>query len=119
MPLSLLMTLEGINTDPGVEEVLSGNREEAIVHVAAEVFYLLELRRRELMKISGWQRRRRSVQDIADGVRIAIGDTAVIFGKIPSVASGAPDVGVSLEFINADGLGSFLSSLNWMASKTD
>ena len=99
--------MEGINTDPGVEEVLSGNRDEAIVHVAAEVFYLLELRRRELMKISAGSDAGDLVQDIADGVRIAIGDTAVIFGKIPSVASGAPDVGVSLEFINADGLGKF------------
>ena len=99
--------MEGINTDPGVEEVLSGNGDEAVAHVAAEVFYLLALRRRELMEISAGSDAGDLVQDIADGVRIAVGDTAVILGKIPSVASGAPDAGVSLEFINADGLGKF------------
>ena len=45
------------------------------------------------------------VQDIDDGVSIAVRDTAVILGKIPSVSPGAPDAGVALEFINADGFG--------------
>ena len=45
------------------------------------------------------------VQDIDDGVCVAVRDTAVELIEIPSVAPGAPDTGVALEFINADGFG--------------
>ena len=47
------------------------------------------------------------IQDVDDGVGIAVRDTAVEVIQIPSVAPGVPDAGVSLEFINADGLGKF------------
>ena len=45
------------------------------------------------------------VQDVDDGVSIAVRNTAVELIEIPSVAPGAPDAGVALEFINADGFG--------------
>ena len=108
--------VEGINTDPGVGEVLSGNRDEAIAHVTAEEFYLLALRRRELMEISADSDAGDLVHNIDDGVSIAVRDAAVELIEIPSVAPGAPDAGVALEFINADSLGKLS---NWTASKTD
>lgn len=97
--------VEGVDTDPGIGEVLFCNGDKAIAHVAAEVFYLLALCRRELMEISVDGDAGDLVQDVDDGVDISIRDTAVILGKIPSVGPGAPDAGVSLEFIDADGLG--------------
>ena len=45
------------------------------------------------------------VQDVDDGVCIAVRNTAVELIEIPSVAPGTPDAGVALEFIDADGLG--------------
>ena len=97
--------VEGVDTDPGIGEVLFCNGDKAIAHVAAEVFYLLALRRRELMEISADSDAGDLVQDIDDGVCIAVRNTAVELIEIPSVAPGAPDAGVALEFINADGLG--------------
>ena len=97
--------MEGIDTDPGIGKVLFCNGDKAIAHVTAEVFYLLALRWRELMEISVDSDAGDLVQNVDDGVSIATRDTAVILDKIPSVASGAPDAGVSLEFINTDSLG--------------
>ena len=72
-----------------------------VYHVieSAEVFYLSALRWGELMEISVDSNAGDLVQDIDDGVGIAVRDTAVILGKIPSVAPGTPDAGVSLEFM--------------------
>ena len=111
--------MEGINTDPGVGEVLSGNRDEAIAHVTAEVFYLLALRWRKLMEISVDGDAGDLVQDVDDGVDISIRDTAVILGKMLAVALGAPDVGVLLDLSMQIVLGSFLGRSNRMVSKTD
>lgn len=97
--------VEWIDTDPGVGEALSGNRDEAIAHVAAEVFYLLTLRWGELMEISADSDVGDPVQDVDGSVSIAARDTVVILGKIPSVSPGIPDAGVSFEFIDADSLG--------------
>lgn len=111
--------VEGIDTEPGVGEVLSGNRHEAIAHAAAEVFYLLALRWRKLMEISVDSDAGNLVQDVDDDVSIAVRDTAMELIEIPSVAPGAPDAGVSLEFIMQMVSGSFRGSQNWMASKID
>ena len=97
--------VEGVDTDPGIGEVLFCNGDKAIAHVAAEVFYLLALRRRERMEISVDSDAGDLVQDIDDGVCVAVRNTAVELIEIPSVATGAPDAGVALEFINADGFG--------------
>lgn len=35
--------VEGIDTDPGVREVLSGDRDKTVAHFAAEVFHLFSL----------------------------------------------------------------------------
>lgn len=113
--------VERIDTDPGIGEILFCNGDEAIAHVAAEVFYLLALRRRKLMEISVDGDAGDLVQDVDDGVDISIRDTAVILGKIPSVGPGAPDAGVSLEFIDADGLGklSRQSELDGLKNRLD
>ena len=74
--------VEGIDTDPGIGEVLFCNGDKAIAHVAAEVFYLLALRRRELMEISVDSDAGDLVQDVDDSVSIAARDTVVILGKI-------------------------------------
>ena len=103
--------VEGVDTDPGIGEVLFCNGDKAIAHVAAEVFYLLALCRRELMEISVDSDAGDLVHDIDDGVSIAVRNTAVELIEIPSVAPGAPDAGVALEFIDADGLG----KLSWQA----
>ena len=97
--------VERIDTDPGIGEILSGNGDEAIAHVTAEVFYLLALRWRELMEISIDSDAGDLVQDVDDGVSIAVRNTAVELIEIPSVAPGTTDAGVALEFIDADGLG--------------
>ena len=97
--------VEGIDTDPGIGEVLFCNGDKAIAHVTAEVFYLLALRWRELMEISVDSDAGDLVQDIDDGVCVAVRNTAVELIEIPSVAPGTPDAGVALEFINADGFG--------------
>lgn len=81
------------------------NGDEAIAHVTAEVFYLLALRQRELKEISVDSNAGDLVQDINDGVCIGVRNTAVELIEILSVAFGAPDAGVALEFINSDGLG--------------
>lgn len=80
-----------------------------VYHVieSAEVFYLSALRWGELMEISVDSNAGDLVQDIDDSVSIAVRDTAVILGKIPSVALGASDAGISLEFIDADSFGKF------------
>ena len=80
-----------------------------VYHVieSAEVFYLSALRWGELMEISVDSNAGDLVQDIDDSVSIAVRDTAVILGKIPSVVPGAPDAGVALEFIDTDSLGKF------------
>ena len=103
--------VEGIDTNLGIGEVLFCNGDEAIAHVTAEVFYLLALRRRELMEISVDSDAGDLVQDIDDGVCVAVRNTAVEFIEIPSVAPGTPDAGVALEFIDADGFGKF----SWQA----
>ncbi len=97
--------VEGVDTNLGIGEVLFCNGDKAIAHVAAEVFYLLALRWGELMEISVDSDAGDLVQDIDDGVCIAVRNTAVELIEIPSVAPGAPDAGVALEFIDADGLG--------------
>ena len=97
--------VERIDTDPGIGEILFCNGDEAVAHVTAEVFYLLALRWRELMEISIDSDAGDLVQDVDDGVSIAVRNTAVELIEIPSVAPGAPDAGVALEFINADGFG--------------
>ena len=99
--------VEGIDTDPGIGEVLFCNGDKAIAHVAAEVFYRLALRRRELMEISVDSDAGDLVQDIDDGVRVAVRNTAVELIEIPSVIPGAPEAGAALEFIDAEGLGKF------------
>ncbi len=78
--------VEGIDTDPGIGEVFSGNGDEATSHVAAEVFYLLALRRREVMEISVDSDAGDLVQDVDDGVSIAVRNTALELIEIPSVA---------------------------------
>ena len=50
--IELFDDVEGIDTNLGIGEVLFCNGDEAIAHVTAKVFYLLALRRRELMEIS-------------------------------------------------------------------
>ena len=97
--------VEGVDTNLGIGEVLFCNGDKAIAHVSAEVFYLLALRWGELMEISVDSDAGDLVQDIDDGVCIAVRNTAVELIEIPSVAPGAPDAGVALEFIDADGLG--------------
>lgn len=103
----LLITWKGVNIDPDIGEVLSCNGDEAISHVTAEIFYLLELYRRELMEISIYSNAGDLVQDIDDDVCIAVRNTAVELIEIPSVIPGAPEAGAALEFIDADGLGKF------------
>ena len=66
--------MERIDTDPGVGEVFSGNGDEAITHVAAEVFYLLALYGRELMKIPVDSDAGDLDQDVDDSVGIAVRD---------------------------------------------
>ena len=97
--------VERIDTDSGIGEILFCNGDEAVAHVTAEVFYLLALRWRELMEISIDSDAGDLVQDVDDGVSIAVRNTAVELIEIPSVAPGTPDAGVALEFIDADGLG--------------
>ena len=103
--------VEGIDTDPGVGKVLFCNGDKAIAHVAAEIFYLLALRWGELMEISVDSDAGDLIQDIDDGVCIAVRDTAMEPIEIPSVSPGTPDAGVALEFIDADGFGKF----SWQA----
>ena len=49
--IKTLDNVEGINADPGVWKVLPGDRDKAVAHVAAEVFYPFPLLWRELMEI--------------------------------------------------------------------
>ena len=113
--------VERIDTDPGIGEILFCNGDEAVAHVTAEVFYLLALRWRELMEISIDSDAGDLVQDVDDGVSIAVRNTAVELIEIPSVAPGTPDAGVALEFIDADGLGklSRQSELDGLKNRLD
>lgn len=43
--------MEGIDTDLGQRETLFGNRDKAVTHIAAEVFYLLPQLQRKLVEI--------------------------------------------------------------------
>lgn len=99
--------VEGINTDPGIREVLFGDGDEAVTHVTAEVSYLFALLWRELMEVPVQIYAGGLVQDIDDGVCIAVRNTAVILVEIPSAASGVPDAAVSLELVNADSFRKF------------
>ena len=99
--------VEGINTDPGIREVLFGDGDEAVTHVTAEVSYLFALLWRELMEVPVQIYAGGLVQDIDDGVCIAVRNTAVILVEIPSAALGVPDAAVSLEFIDTDGFRKF------------
>lgn len=113
--------VERIDTDSGIGEILFCNGDEAVAHVTAEVFYLLALRWRELMEISIDSDAGDLVQDVDDGVSIAVRNTAVELIEIPSVAPGTPDAGVVLEFIDADGLGklSRQSELDGLGNRLD
>ena len=64
--------VEGINTDPGIREVLFGDGDEAVTHVTAEVSYLFALLWRELMEVPVQIYAGGLVQDIDDGVCIAV-----------------------------------------------
>ena len=79
------------------------------------------LRWRELMEISIDSDAGDLVQDVDDGVSIAVRNTAVELIEMPSVAPGTPDAGVALEFIDADGLGklSRQSELDGLKNRLD
>lgn len=99
--------VEGIDADPGIGKVLFRNGNKAASHVAAEVFDLSALFRRKLMEIPVYGRAGDLLQDIDDGMGIAIGDAALIFAEPPFMVFGTPDTAVSFEFIDADGFREF------------
>src|SRR5699024_1396632 len=41
--IKTLDDVEGIDTDPGIREILPGDRDKTIAHVTAEVFYMFSL----------------------------------------------------------------------------
>ncbi len=99
--------VEGIDADLSVGEVLFRNRNKAIAHITAEVSDLPALFRRKPVEIPVYGSAGDLLQDVNDGVDIAIGDAALKFAEPPSMVFGTPDAAVSFEFIDADGFREF------------
>ena len=98
-----LMTSK-INTDPGIREVIPGDRDKAIANVITEVFHLFPLLLRELMEIFVQIDAGDLIRENGDRMGVFIRDRAVIFISIPPLMLGVPYTAVSLEFTNTDGL---------------
>lgn len=105
--IKTLDNVEGINADPGVWKVLPGDRDKAVAHVAAEVFYPLPLLWRELMEILVQIDTGDLIQDVDDRVGVTVRDATVIFIAIPPMRLGAPHTAVAFEFVNTDGFREF------------
>ena len=71
--------VEGIDTDLSVGEVLFGNGNKAIAHITAVVFDLPALFQRKPVEKPMYGSAGDLLQDVNDGVDIAIGDTVLIF----------------------------------------
>ena len=99
--------VEGIDADLSVGEVLFRNRNKAASHITAEKFDLPALFQRKLVEIPVYGSAGDLLQDVNDGVGIAIGDAALIFAEPPFMVSGTPDAAVSFEFVDADGFREF------------
>ena len=99
--------VEGIDADLSVGEVLFGNGNKAVTHIAAEVFDLPALFRRKPVEIPVYGSAGDLLQDVNDGVGIAVGDATLKFAEPPFMVFRTPDAAVSFEFIDADGFQEF------------
>ena len=99
--------VEGIDADLSVGEVIFGNGNKATSHITAEEFDLPALFRGKLVEIPVYGSAGDLLEDVNDGVDIAVGDASLIFGEPPSMVFGTPDAAVSFEFIDADGFREF------------
>ena len=99
--------VERIDADLSVGEVLSGNGDKAVTHIAAEVSDLPALFQGKPVEIPVYGSAGDLLQDVNDGVGITVGDAALIFAEPPFMVFGTPDAAVSFEFIDADGFREF------------
>lgn len=75
--------MEGIDTDLGQRETLFGDRDKAVTHIAAEVFYLLPPLQRKLVEILVHVDVGGLVQDVDDRAGILVENVAVVCIAIP------------------------------------
>ena len=97
--------MEHVDTDVSLRKNLAGNRNKAVMHVTAEVFYSLALGGRKLPKVSFDIVRadlRENIHDIAL-VTIAVDDVAVISVAMPAFLLIIPFTRIPLKLIDAKG----------------
>ena len=87
--------VEGIDADLSVGEVLFSNRNKTIAHITAEEFDLPALFQRKLVEILVYGSAGDLLQDVNDGVDIAVGDAALIFVEPTFMVFGTPDIASS------------------------
>ena len=75
--------------------------------MSQQVFNLPAFFQRKLVEIPVYGSAGDLLQDVNDGVDIAVGDAALKFAEPPFMVFGTPDAAVSFEFVNADGFREF------------
>lgn len=105
--IEALDDVEHVDTDVCLREDLAGNGNEAVMHIAAEIFHMLAFIGRKLPEVVFDRFSRdlwKNIHDIAL-LTITVDDVAMETIRVPALLIGLLLAGIALEFINAEGFG--------------